>query len=86
MNSNQTLKTLRHSTLSLLLAGGFFTSAVETTGMIGAAVIAPAAIYLGMTGQASNSAVAQAHAARLAREAMASETQQAAGAAVGSAS
>ena len=62
-------KTLRRSLHSLLAAGGFFTSAVEAAAILGTVAIVPVALHLGTSNASPQSAVAQAHAAKLARNA-----------------
>ena len=71
-------KTLRASILSLVAAGGFFTSAVEAAAILGTVAIVPVALHMGTSNASPQSAVAQAHAAKLARSAQAADTLQAA--------
>jgi len=62
-----THKTLRTSLFSIVALGSSFTAAVEAAALVGTVAVVPTALYLGLGGASANSAVAQAHAAKLTR-------------------
>ncbi len=70
-----THKTLRTSLFSIVALGSSFTAAVEAAAIVGTVAVVPTALYLGLGSASANSAVAQAHAAKLTRLA-AAQTQQ----------